>query len=85
MSESLSFVMNYVSSLADSFSLAESSSWSFGKPFTETPTLTDAPALSFGTGFTDSATISESILVELVIGKGAKLNQSALNIFTLNS
>ena len=85
MSESLSFAMDYVSSLADSFSLAESSSWSFGKAFTETPTLADAPALSFGTGFTDSATLSESILVELVSGAGAKLNQSPFNAFALNS
>jgi len=85
MSESLSFVMNYISSLADSFSLAESSSWSFGKNLTETPTLTDAPALSFGTGFTDSATLSESILVELVSGAGSRFNQSALNTFALNS
>jgi hypothetical protein len=41
--------------------------------------------IGFSTSFTDSTTISESILVELIVGRGAKLNQSALNVFTLNS
>jgi len=85
MSESLSFVLDYVSSLADSFSLAESAALDFSTTFTETPTLSDSPVIGFSTPFTDSTTISESILVELIVGKGAKLNQSALNVFTLNS
>lgn len=85
MSDALSHVMAYVSTLADTPSLSESAAISFSTTFAETPSLSDSPAISFSTSFADSATISESILVELVIGKGAKLNQSALNIFTLNS
>ena len=85
MSESLSFVMAFVSSLADSFSLAESTSLSFSTTLTETPTLSDSPILNFSTPFADSTTISESILVELTLGSGARLNQSALNAFALNS
>ena len=85
MSESLSFVMAYVSSLADSTSLAESAALSFSTTFTETSALSDSPVIDFSTPFADSATISESILVELIVGRGAKLNQSGLNIFALNS
>ena len=85
MSESLSFVMAFVSSLADSFSLAESTAFSFSTTLTETPTLSDSPVLSFSTPFADSTTISESILVELVLGTGARFNQSPFNAFALNS
>ena len=85
MSESLSFVMGLVQTLADTTSLSESAAWSFSTTFTEAPSLSDSPTIGFSTSFADSATISESILVELVIGRGAKLNQSGLNIFALNS
>ena len=85
MSESLSFVMAFVQTLADSTSLAESASLSFSTTFTETPALSDSPVIGFSTSFADSTTISESILVELIVGRGAKLNQSGLNIFALNS
>ena len=85
MSESLSFVMGIVQTLADSTSLAESAALSFSTTFTETPALSDSPVIGFSTSFADSTTISESILVELIVGRGAKLNQSGLNIFALNS
>ena len=85
MSESLSFVMGLVQTLADSTSLAESAALSFSTTFTETPALSDSPVIGFSTSFADSTTISESILVELIVGRGAKLNQSGLNIFALNS
>jgi len=85
MSDALSHIMAYVSTLADTPSLSESTAFSFSTTFAETPSLSDSPAIAFSTSFADSATISESILVELVIGRGAKLNQSALNAFALNS
>ena len=77
--------MSWVDTLADSFSMSEATAVAFSKALTETPTMSDAPTKSFSTSFADSATISESILVELIIGKGAKLNQSGFNIFALNS
>ena len=85
MSESLSFVMAFAQSLADTTSLSESAAWSLSTTFTEAPSLSDSPTIGFSTSFSDSATISESILVELIVGRGSKLNQSGLNIFTLNS
>jgi hypothetical protein len=77
--------LDFVDTLADSFSVAESTALAFGKTFTETPSVSESLAKSFSTSFADSATISESISVELIVGRGAKLNQSGFNVFTLNS
>lgn len=85
MSDALSHVMAYASTLADTPSLSESAAISFSTTFAETPSLSDSPAISFSTSFADSATISESILVELISGRGARFNTSPFNTFTLNS
>ena len=86
MSESLSYYMDWVDSLADSFSLVDAPAINFSQgTTTDSFSVADSPVLSFSTTFTDSATISESILVELIIGRGAKLNQSIFNAFMLNS
>ena len=85
MSDSLAYAMGWADTLADSFSLPETTALAFSRDLTETPTLSEALAKSFSTSFADSTTISESILVELIIGTGAKLNQSGFNIFALNS
>ena len=85
MSESLSHVMSFVQALADAPSLSESTAFSFSTTFTETPSLSDSPTIDFGASFTESATISESINVQLILGKGARFNQSPFNTFTLNS
>jgi hypothetical protein len=83
ISETLAYNMGNV--YADSFSMAESSSMLFSPALAEALSIADAPAIGFSTPFSDSATISESILVELVLGAGARFNQSAFNVFTLNS
>ena len=78
-------VLGFGSGQSDSFSMAESSSMLFSPALAEALSIADAPAIGFSTPFSDSATISESILVELIVGRGARLNQSGFNVFTLNS